>query len=207
MEYPFESVVKQVFSLTKGKGVIAGGFARDWWHNQEPKDVDVIMPWPEEVPRKCNKGATTEEMARLAEWVPIEITPWMLCSKICPNYNNSGVESGAFDDRIAAVFKYQMLVGDRHVDVDIIIPRHTGPIGYIREFDYNLNQFAVIAANTRPIYMGEGEWDGTVREVGDYGTIRRAAHLHSKYPALNWSEATYTTHGVKHNLGEVLLCE
>lgn len=207
MEYPFESIVKQVFSLTKGKGVIAGGFARDWWHNLEPKDVDVILPWPEEVSRKCNKDATMEEMARLAEWEPIEMTPFMLRYKVCPNYNNFEAESGAFDDRIAAVFKYYMLVEGVWVGVDIIIPRHGGSIEYVREFDYNLNQFAVIAPIPRPIYMGEGEWDGTVREVGDYGTVRRAAHLHSKYPALDWSKATYTSRGVKHTLSEVLLCE
>ena len=215
-------LVCRAIQLCIGRGaVVAGGYARDTFLKGNPKDIDVVMSWPGEVPRASTTSATSKEMEELAAWCErfgktlqasarpalfvgtgLEGVSWVF-NRVCPNYGTPEVGDGSFDDRIGCVLKMKLTVyhGDAtfHKDVDILIPKNVKDAhDYVKEFDYNINQFTIEyeANHSLPfvslIYWGGDDFltSSKVREVGKYGTMRRALHLYRKYPGLDWSECT-----------------
>lgn len=192
--------------------LIAGGYARDTHYGKTPKDCDILMAWPDAVPRAADNDATEEEMAELATWAVkagaqcdlrsngegVEV--WF--GRVCPNYHEVNALEGSFDDRIACVIKMRLVKSMSVLDVDILIPRHAGgPLAYVKEFDYNINQFIITRTqdmdDTVCVYIGEDDLlqTGKVREIGRYGRFVRAKHMHYKYPELDWTECTFSDKG------------
>ena len=195
----------RVYEIFKDKDIlIAGGFARDLYYGKDFKDVDVIMAWPDEVPRASPTTATVEEMERLAYWCIsryclVRTDPysdgWYFV-RVCPNYHENSI-AGSFDDRIGCVVKLKVLVEGTFVSVDILIPKNVDKaIDYVEEFDYNINQFVVHRDLSIAYHGGDSlQIDNKVREVGSYGRKPRLAKLKAKFPELDFSEAT-TSDGV-----------
>ena len=191
----------RVYEIFKDRDIlIAGGFARDLYYGKDFKDVDVVMAWPDEVPRASPTTATVEEMKYLAEWC-LDWARWLdydgLCVvRVCPNYHED-TTAGSFDDRIGCVVKFDVRVEEVIVPVDILIPKNVDKaIDYVEEFDYNINQFVVHRDLFIAYHGGDGLLlDNKVKEVGEYGRKPRLTKLKAKFPELDFSEAT-TSDGV-----------
>lgn len=195
----------RVYETFKNRDIlIAGGFARDLYYGKDFKDVDVIMAWPDEVPRASPTTATMEEMEALAEWCYMwakssygfsHKSGWYF-DRVCPNYHDDSI-AGSFDDRIGCVVKFTVRVEGVLVPVDILIPKNVDKaIDYVEEFDYNINQFTVNKDLSVTYRGGDGLLlDNKVKEVGEYGSKPRLTKLKAKFPELDFSEAT-TSDGV-----------
>ncbi|CBZ41996.1 nucleotidyltransferase [Pseudomonas phage phi15] len=142
--------------------VIAGGFCRDVYFGEPPKDIDIVVA-----------GANREDpMASVAlALATLEVT--------CQAFH---VYNGASSDRLIGGFK---CTGN----VDVVVYDIRDALDSPEHFDFNLNQFMLKGADFESAYVyyvGDTSWhEGLVPVRQDYSDDRRNK-MREKWLNLTW---------------------
>lgn len=141
--------------------VIGGGFARDVYFGEPPKDIDIVVAartWPD--PIGDVKGALEH----------LEVTAQAF-----------HVYNGASSDRLIGGFK---CVGS----VDVVVYDIRDALDAPNHFDFNLNQFLLKGADfdsAYVYYVGDTSWHELAPVRQDYSDDRKAK-MHEKWLNLTW---------------------